>query len=261
MYRNEDWGMGRRGSQVYAGPSFRRAHGYGGSSRTRYKHGYGGTRFRRGYNRTSGFYGRYGNQVGHQGELKFHDVDLNDAVIAANGVITGSICLIAEGNGQSTRNGRKCTIKGIQWRYQISLPETNDAPDPVNPDTVRVIMFLDSQCNGAAAAVTDILESADFQSFRNLANSQRFSILYDKTHTLNYPAIAAGAAGTQSTPLVNRSYSFYKKCSITLEWDNTSGVITELKSNNIGVLIVGEAGIAAFDSKIRLRFSDASMRC
>ncbi len=253
----EDYNMGRRGHGVYKGRAF------GGSSRTRYSHAYGGTRRRwtPGYDRTGGFYGRYANYNMPGGELKFHNFTLDDAVISAAGTVTASINLIAQGITESTRNGRKCTLKSLSWRYQVALPETNDVASPGSSDTVRIILYIDGQCNGATAAVTDILESDNFQSFRNLANTQRFKILLDKNHTLNYGSMASDGAGTVAQAGVQRDYQFHKKLDIPLEFDNTTGAITEIRSNNIGVLLLSANGVCAFFSQFRLRFSDASARC
>ncbi len=209
--------------------------------------------FTPGRDRTAGFYGRYS---GPQGELKFHDVDLDDAVITAGGQITATINIIPQGVTEVQRIGRKCTLKSINWRYQIGLPEVDAQADPSDSDTVRVIMYLDKQCNGAAAAVTDIMESADYQSFRNLANSGRFQILVDKCHTLNHITLASDNAGVVSQAIMNRDGSFYKKVNIPIEFNSTTGAIGEIRSNNLGVLLLGQSGIAGFNSKIRLRFSD-----
>ncbi len=48
------------------------------------------------------------------GELKFHDVDLDDALVSATGTVTPSINLIAQDVLENTRVGRKCTLKNIQ---------------------------------------------------------------------------------------------------------------------------------------------------
>ncbi len=206
-----------------------------------------------GRDRVGGFYGRY---AGRGGELKFHDVDLDDAVVAATGTVTATVNIIAQGTTESERIGRKCTLKSILWKYQVNIPEVDGAGDPAAGDATRIIMFMDKQANGATAAVTDVLESADFQSFRNLANSGRFQILLDKLVTLNYATAASLAGGTIDQSNVQRNGSFYKKCNIPIEFSGVTGAIGEIRSNNIGVLLISDAGLSGFASKIRLRFSD-----
>ncbi len=206
----------------------------------------------RGYQRIGGYYGRYARNGGPGAELKFHDLDIDDAVVATNGTIAQSSCnLIAQGVTEVQRIGRKCTIRNINWRYELVMPNAQNMTSVL--DTVRVILYLDKQTNGAAATVTGILESDDFQSFNNLSNKSRFLILMDRTHVLN---CTAGAGNGTANDIAGRqqNYTFFKKCNIPIEFDSTTGAITEQRSNNIGVLLVGKQGFAGFFSKMRLRF-------
>ncbi len=213
----------------------------------------------RGFQRTSGFYGRFaGRPRQHDAELKFHDVDVNDAVMIAGGTIQngGTVNIIPQGVTESQRVGRKCTIKQINWRFNIILPEKTAAGTPGPPDIVRLIMYLDKQCNGATATITDILEANDFQSFNNLANSSRFKTLMDRRYELNYSG-CGGVTGTVEQSAVTVSDAFYMKCDIPIEFSSTTGALGEIRSNNIGVLAMSETGVCLLGSKLRLRFSDA----
>ncbi len=207
--------------------------------------------FRPGVDRTGGFYGRYS---GRRGELKFHDVDLDDAVIASGIQITPSINLIAQGVTESTRVGRKCTVKSVNWHYNITMPDVGNAGAG---EVVRVVLYKDKQANGATATATGLFESDDYQSFRNLANSGRFEVLMDRTHKLNYQS-SAGNGTANDAPLQEHTFSFYKACHIPLEFDSTTGAITEIRSNNLGVALIAKTGSVGFASKFRLRFSDGS---
>lgn len=207
------------------------------------------TASQKGYLRTSGFYGATA------AELKFHDVDLDDAVVATGGTVTPTINIIPNGTTEIQRIGRKVHIKKIGWKYTVSLPESDAQATPAPCDAVRVILYQDKQCNGATAAVTDILESADYQSFNNLVNKGRFRVLMDRKHTLNYSGMASDGAGLVSQSAVESNHSFYKVCNIPVEFDSTVGSITEIRSNNLGVLLISSQGVAGFASKIRLRFS------
>ncbi len=207
-----------------------------------------------------------GRQVGPQrgrrvngGELKFHDVDLDDAIVASTGTITPTINIIAQGVTESTRIGRKCVIKKIQWRYDIDLPLEQDKADIGQGDIVRVILYLDKQTNGAAAAVTDILETANYQAFRNLNNVSRFRILIDKTHSINRRVAAPDGTNTAGSPeVVVGTFTFFKTCNVPIEYSEVAGggVLTDIRTNNLGVLLISREGTAGFESKFRLRFSD-----
>ncbi len=206
-----------------------------------------------GRTRVGGFYGRYS---GPQGELKFHDLTVDDAVIATGGVITDTINAIPQGVTEIQRIGRKCTIRSIMWRGKLTLPELELEGNPGTPERVRLIMYLDKQCNGAAATALGILEAVSVDDYRNLANSGRFNILMDKTIVLNYSTLSHFAVNSFSMSGVTRNFSFFKKCQIPIEFDSTTGAITEIRSNNIGLLLVTEDGAAALVSRVRLRFSD-----
>lgn len=207
----------------------------------------------RGYLRVGGFYGRYSNG----GELKFHDVDLDTGTIVTAGAVTPTVNIIPQGVLENNRVGRKCTIKSIMWRYDVVLTPVTASVDTT--DMVRIIMFLDKQCNGATAAVLDILETADYQSFNNLSNTGRFRILMDKTHVLQ--AMSGSGRGTTDTLAFGeniKSGTFFKKCDIPIEYDNSAstGVLTTIRTNNIGVLLISKSARCIFESKIRMRFSD-----
>ncbi len=209
-----------------------------------------------GVTRVSGYYGRY---AGRSQELKFHDVDLDDAVIDNAGTVTATINIIPQDVTEKGRVGRKCVLRKLHWHYQLVLPEVVDAATPAPNDQVRVIVFQDKQCNGATATVTGILESADYQSFRNLANSGRFNVLLDRTHNINYRTLTSTQnADTFDHASVIQAYTYNKMCNIPLEFDSTTGAITEIRSNNIGVLLISQNGVAALNSKWRLRYSDGS---
>ncbi len=190
------------------------------------------------------------------GELKFLDVDVDDAVVAVNGtVISGSLPTIAQGVTENTRIGRKCTIASINWRYTYSIGVTASMQ---NGETVRLMLVLDKQCNGAAAGLADIFETDHYQSFNNLANKGRFRTLMDRTIDIN-PQAAGGNGTANDTAGVNVSGSFFTKCKIPIEYDTSvsTGDVGSIRSNNLLVIGFGKTGgICVFDSKVRLRFTD-----
>ncbi len=142
----------------------------------------------------------------------------------------------------------------------MTLPAVDAAALPGKPDVCRVVMYLDKQCNGATAAVSGgdgILTTGVYQAFNDLTNTGRFQILHDKMITMNVTAALSDGSGLASTPEVVREFSMYKKCDIPLEFNAAAGAITELRSNNIGVLLISANGVCKFDSRVRIRFSDA----
>ncbi len=208
----------------------------------------------RGFVRTGGYYGRY---TGSSPEMKFHDVTVDDGVVAASMNVQTALLVIPEGNGESDRVGRKVTIKRIGWRYEVLLPTTAVAAD--TSDVVRVMMILDKQANGALPTNTIVLEDDDYQSFNNLANSKRFRILMDKSYSINCGS-GSGRGTTDTLSYGDQviTAQWHKKCSIPIEYDNsaTTGVITSIRSNNIFVIVGSKSGVAGFRSKVRVRYTD-----
>ena len=213
-----------------------------------------------GKSRTGGFYGRFASAAGPgSGELKFHDVAIDDAVVAVGGTIqnAGTVNIIPQGVTEIQRIGRKCTVRSIHWRYLLTLPAVAQAAGANGGDSVRVILYLDKQCNGATIAATDLLETNDIHSFRNLANTGRFQILMDKYHNLNYSGLASNATDQFTQAQVTFNFQMNKKCQIPIEFSATTGALTEIRSNNLGVLLVGTGGVIGMNSVMRLRFSDS----
>ncbi len=191
------------------------------------------------------------------GELKFHDVDLDDGVIATGINVTPTVIIIPQGVTEKQRVGRKCTITNIGWRFEVKIPELAVSTGYAEGDVVRVVMFQDRQCNKATAVNTDIWETADYQSFRNLVNSKRFRILMDRTYSMNYSG-GSGITASTDAPSVTLNDTFWKKCNIPVEYSAETGALTEITSNNIGVALMSKNGTAAFLSKLRFRFQDGS---
>lgn len=200
---------------------------------------------------------RRGRRAIQNGELKFHDVDLDDALVATGGTVTPTVNIIVQGIAENQRIGRKVTIRKIQWKYDIDLPAQSNAADITQGDIVRVIMYIDKQTNGATATVTNILESADYQAYRNLTNVGRFRIVLDKTHSINRRVAFTDGTNTASTPeVVTGTFTLFTNSTIPIEYSGVNGTIDEISTNNIGVLLISREGTAGFESKIRLRYSD-----
>ncbi len=198
-----------------------------------------------GVTRQSGFYGRFGKG----GELKFFDTLLGATAFATAGVVfSPSLNLIPQGITESTRVGRKCTIKKINMMGFLLL----NSGTAVTSETYRVMLVVDKQANGAAATVLDVLQTADEKSFNNLANTSRFQVLKNWYGSMNKTA----DIGTNINSRI-QTFKFNKKCEIPIEFDATSGAITTIKSNNIFLIGLSSVGTTlSLSHNTRVRFSD-----
>lgn len=203
-----------------------------------------------GYERIGGYYGKYNGSRGRH-ELKFFDVEPIDLspIPPGSTLLINSINKIVEGTGESQRIGRRCTIKRIEWKYQIRLLSGNSVSAD---DTVRLVMYLDRQCNGASAGIMQLFESSgNFQTFYKLENQDRFSILFDKQFTIN----ATGENVTTNARLTHAvNGTFTKKCNIPIEFSGVTGAITEIRSMNVGIMVLSDNGDCALASNLRVRF-------
>ncbi len=190
-------------------------------------------------------------------ESKFHDVSVIDVLVDSPSEMQGELLIIPQGTTEAQRIGRKITITSIHMYALLSLNPQTDLQE--GSELFRVIIFQDKQANGALPVVLDLLETNFVESFRNLANSGRFTFLYDEFHTLN--AMAGAGNGTLNTT-VNAfapHIQFHKECRIPIEYDNqeTTGLINTIRSNNIGLLLLSFTGnLGAFDARLRFRFVD-----
>lgn len=227
----------------------------------------------RGLVRTGGYYGA------PKQELKFHDVDFDvvdakithgtwDPVATNGGTDTlFSLCTIAQGATENQRLGRKCTIKSIGFRYQVGLDGLDANALVGDAYQIKLTVILDKQANGALGAAATIWQTAtDINSFKLLANKERYRTLMEHEHTFVPVAIASDGAGLISTGGQFAEGNWFHKCNIPLEFNGATGALTEIRSNNL-LMFINITPISAQDGgavaatrlgyifgKMRLRF-------
>lgn len=201
-----------------------------------------------GYTRTVGAYGR---SLPLSFEKKYFDTSVISTGDATAGVIIPSLNLIAQGTTDQSRVGNKITIRNINIHAYCNNDDQLTAA--YAGSNVRVIVYLDKQTNGAAAGVTDLLKTAAITSFRNMDQVDRFVILVDKI--VFNPVESANAAHTSNQ---RHYWSVNKKCNIPVHFSSTTGGITEVRSNNIGILYVTDEANAnsAANGIARVKFTD-----
>ncbi len=212
--------------------------------------------FRRGYDRTGGFYGRFS---GRNAEYKFFDTVLAFNFDATAEVpATGQLNLIPQGITESTRVGRKCTIRSIQIRGMYAYAPGASASSAAMS---YLYLVLDKQANGAAAAASGdggvFTGTTLSEAMLNLSESHRFVVL-KKWIQPHVPT----AGATTAYNVVTHKLEYHKRCMIPIEFSNTTGAIAEIRSMNL-FLIAGADGVGAafddltsFQGKCRVRFSD-----
>ncbi len=199
----------------------------------------------KGYTRTSGVYGVFTKKS--KKELKFFDkLTLKNPVPVAGEV--NNLNLVPQGTSQSTRIGRLMTVKSINLNLEYRL---NAVSTTAAWDTVRMMLVVDRQANGTTATVTQVLEASLPQAFYNLNNSRRFLVLWDKLLNMNATA-AIGTGVATSERGINIRYR--KRITIPIDFNNTTGAITEIRSNNIFLLQLSSTGNALTTVQSRIRY-------
>lgn len=214
------------------------------------------SKFKKGTDRVGGYFGRYAGVVG---EKKFFDGAKAATVTATAGTIfDDSLCKIPQGVTEKTRVGRLANLHSLHINGYVYLPASTDATK--SADAVRIILYIDKQCNGVVAGKSDILEGAtvDYNDFRNLANSHRFFILMDKRVAISAMGMGEAAGPITQSSEAARTFTYNKhfKVPLPIEFSSTTGAITEIRSNNIGMLVVSRNGVIKLEYQWRIRFTD-----
>lgn len=199
-------------------------------------------------------------------EKKFLDTDINASMkfFSTNGIVQNDFTLISTGAANGQRVGSQVTVTNINAHIDVTTGTNSGSPGLGNT-VVRVILGIDKQCNGANTAVTDVLQTASPNSFRNMFTLNRFIILKDKVFTLN-PQVWAS---TPNVSEVGRYLKFAWKGQLPILYAAQAGgstVIGEVKSNNIFLLVISDrdgysAGVSptidGCAGKVRIKYTDA----
>lgn len=185
-------------------------------------------------------------------ENKFLDTDLSDTAItgawsALNPTGTGStdtISVPAEGTGESQRVGRMYTIDSVMVRGVIKTAAFEAQVAPYADFRARVIVYWDTQTNGAEATATQIMDAGgtdEALAFRNLQFTKRFIVLFDKVILFNLNnQVNEGAVNSFAIGARERTFSFYKRFSkgVQVQCDATTANVSSVTDNNFGVAAV-----------------------
>ncbi len=191
-------------------------------------------------------------------ELKFKDTTVTEGLINETGTLQTGPLTIAEGTDDDQRVGRKIVLTKLQWRYTLTILQTTDGQK--SNDTIRVMVLLDKQCNGAnptIAGASGIVVADTFDAYMQLANSGRFTVLMNRWHNMNCTA-AVGDGTTNEYGQNSRFFQWHKEVNIPIEYDTsvTTGAIASIRSNVIQLILWSENGACNMVSKFRVRYTD-----
>lgn len=190
-------------------------------------------------------------------ELKFLDTDLTGIGVIAQTLEQVGINVIIQDDTEDGRTGRRVTVKSIDCKGFVQIQGETAAGN--TSDWVKLMLVLDKQANKAATiTATDLFVTDSILSYANLANKNRFKILWSENFTLGVSgAAASGAAlvfGSDARP-----FEVHKLVNIDIDFDNTAatGARTTQTANSISFLAISRNGIASMAGTARIRFTDA----
>jgi len=133
-------------------------------------------------------------------ELKWFGYGLADTgVYNGAGYIQQNMCLIPQGNTDSTRAGDECILKSIQVRLRIKGPQTAVTPYgglvrcmifQLKAPSTTAVPITPSVNNLLLADVVTAVRSA--MSFRDIDHMSQYVMLYDKVFSTNAQCTAVG---------------------------------------------------------------------
>lgn len=201
-------------------------------------------------------------------ENKFLDSELTTTALSTSWAsynptgtgCTDSISVPAQGDGESERDGRVYHINSIHVKGLISVPASESGAGPLVDPFVRVVLYWDTQTNGAEAVATDIMDAggtSDVLAFRNLQNSKRFIVLKDKVMRLRPQKLNEGAQNLFATTGLQVPFQMNKKFKkpIKVRCTGTTANVSSVSDNNFGIAaIASDISITpniAFQARIR----------
>lgn len=206
---------------------------------------------------TRGFYGGYSYRG--RSELKTIDTENMNAAVST----TGGIVLlngITAGTEIFQRVGRKVIMKSILFRITIfNVPTVQDPQGTA----VRIILFYDSQTNGAAPTVANVLSNMQAAAYTpiatspiNLNNRDRFKVIKD--WLVGNPAATYTAGNLTAGAPVTKAMKCYRKLNHDVIFQGTGATAADIASGGLFLLIIADVSNAkAVDYDARIRFQDA----
>lgn len=189
-------------------------------------------------------------------EKKFVDYEVTkgnmaDTVASSEVDPTTVNCLnaIAQGDGESQRDGRRCTLTSVHVQGYVRFK--SDVLSGGTPDIgrVRLALVLDTQTNGAQFNAEDVfIEPTDGTlatcTFRNLQYQKRFRVLASKVVDLRSQAGAGPDAGFLYWSPDIASFEFHKefKSGLQVNHSGTTASVASITDNSLHMIAILDGG-------------------
>lgn len=198
--------------------------------------------------RTGGFYGLWNGR--RADELKTIDSTTTTNINTAG--LVNTISGVAAGTDYNTRIGRKIMMRSLLLRFALSPISTTSAPIG---DTVRVIVFYDTQTNGVLPTIAQLLQNGQVDDPLNLDNRDRFRVIMDKYIAMPAVTYTAGALTAGSpTP---KTFTKFRKFRLESIFSGTSGAVGSIATGGIFIAYLSSGvNLTNIQWDARVRFID-----
>lgn len=168
-------------------------------------------------------------------ETKFHDFRWAPAILTAN-TFTGCTQFLS-GTAESTtdqggRIGDKIKPTSLFFRYQVFGTDDPSYGGSLHQDMVRVMVVKDRSGQGSTPSVSDILQTNNIQSPLHRSNTERFHVLFDKTHVLT------GYDAPRGTAMVSKKK--YIRLSGTTSYKGSTALVGDSDTNHYWLLAMSQ---------------------
>lgn len=189
-------------------------------------------------------------------ELKHLDTLVNDSTIPGSGtfyLLNG----VSQGDTNILREGNEISPTSIQFKCAITLAVTEG-----NSRTFRHIIFWDSQPNGAAPTIGQILDDNVITTYTyapyEYDYNKRFKIVHDKIISMVAPSPGPTTNGT-SSDFINPTFVYKKKIKLgrIVKYIGTGATIASIGTNSLYSLWIDtDSSSATVYCGYRLYFKD-----
>ncbi len=154
---------------------------------------------------------------------------------------TGCISAMAQGDGESQRDGRRVVLKSVNIKGVIRCdPQINQTAGDTSTECI-VALVWDSQSNGVTLNSENVFANPSATSqgaplvFRNLQFQERFKVLATKHITFSQPNMVWDGTNIEQGG-TQRSFSFYKSLNLPVTHTGTTANISAVSDNSLHVV-------------------------
>ncbi len=195
-------------------------------------------------------------------ELKYYDLAeafTLTTTLASATTSPKTLNSVPQGTTQSQRIGNRIRVKSVMCQGYFKATGADGAAGNHDEfdNVARFMVLVDHQSNKALPAAGDILAlSTSINSFRELDQSHRFTILYDYKVAINTPTHFEGTDGITAGVDSKYVFSFYKSgLDLLCQYDAaTESVVSQINNSIIAMTFAEDAlceVVVFFNTRIR----------